>query len=66
MLALGLLSVSSFNGIHERWTEISVDLPQLKSANPIYAFPRYNKEMPFGGGSPCCDEEGGPGYKTSK
>src|SRR5690242_18507206 len=39
-LALGMASVTFFNGLYERWSEISVDLPQVQSETPIYVFPK--------------------------
>lgn len=41
MLALGLSSVTFFNTLSEKWTEVKVDLPQVQSDTPILVFP-YN------------------------
>jgi hypothetical protein len=50
MLALGLASVPFFNGLYEKWTEIRVDVPQIKSVTPLYISPKYKKEMRAHGG----------------
>ncbi len=40
MLALGLASFQFFSYIHERWTEVNVDLPQVRSETPIFITPQ--------------------------
>ena len=50
-VALGLASTLFFGGIYEKWTEIFVELPQVRSDVPIYIFPRYFNKIPGGGGS---------------
>lgn len=40
MLALGLSSVTFFNALYEKWTEVKVDLPQVQSDTPILVYPR--------------------------
>jgi len=40
MLALGLSSVTFFNRLSEKWTEVRIDLPQVQSDTPIFVFPR--------------------------
>jgi len=57
-LALGLASVGFFNLLIECFDEISVDLPVVEASSPIVVFPRKFKEMPYAGGSPCCDSNG--------
>jgi hypothetical protein len=53
--ALGLASVFVLNGSLKISEEITVNLPKIESEFPIIVFPRRLKEMPYTGGSPCCD-----------
>jgi hypothetical protein len=53
MLALGLASVPFFTGLYEKWSEISVNLPQVESNTPIYIQARKTNEMPNCFGSDC-------------
>ncbi|HEY0426560.1 MAG TPA: hypothetical protein VGC76_02020 [Pyrinomonadaceae bacterium] len=67
MFALGLASVSFFNSIYDKWTEIPVELPQVKSETPIIIFPRYFNEIPGGGGGASGCDCGSPEFdQTSK
>jgi uncharacterized protein YjbI with pentapeptide repeats len=51
MLAVGLASVTFFNGLYARWIEASIELPQMESASPVIIFARNRDEMPNAGGS---------------
>lgn len=49
----GITSVSFFNSEYEIWTEIQVDVPQVKSEAPIICdiYPTKRFPMQYGGGS---------------
>ncbi len=39
MVAFGLSSVTFFNALYDKWTEVKIDLPQVQSDTPILVFP---------------------------
>ena len=53
--AFGLASVFILNGSLKFSEEVPVNLPKIESEFPIIVLPRELKEMPYSGGSPCCD-----------
>ena len=67
-LALGLASVPFFSMLHEKWTEVYVEVPQVESSTPLYVTPyerlevatiTQNRELSlyeFGGYYPYCSE----------
>ncbi len=54
-LAFGLACVPFSNAVYEKWTDISVDLPQVGSVTPIIVIPAYWYDMPccFGSHAEC-------------
>ena len=49
--ALGLASVFILNGSLQFSDEVPVNLPKTESGDVQIVFPRYENEMPYGGGA---------------